>query len=188
MGSEMCIRDRVESVSTEVEEGRFDEELEKLLKSRAEMVEIEPSKAGGDDQFIGSYELIEEDRVLKSVDQAGFLPASGNLEAFAIEELEKVVEDWDRSKAGTNDGAPLEIEVTVPAHYPDEVLRGREVLLRFVLEKTRPPSCPSSTTTSPRAWAPRALMTSRRRSRSSSRARSKETTRWSSRRRLLRRL
>ena len=131
-----------ESVTSEVEEGRFDEELEKLLKSRAEMVEVEPSKAGGDDQFIGSYELIEEGRVLKSVDQAGFVPASGNLEAFAIEELEKVVEDWDRSKAGTNDGAPLEIDVTVPAHYPDEVLRGREVLLRFVLEKTQTAELP----------------------------------------------
>ena len=132
----------VERVTSEVEEGRFDEELEKLLKSRAEMVEVEPSKAGGDDQFIGSYELVEEGRVLKSVGQAGFVPASGNLEAFAIEDLEKLVEGWDRSKAGTNDGAPLEIEVTVPAHYPDEVLRGREVLLRFVLEKTQTAELP----------------------------------------------
>ena len=61
---------------------------------------------------------------------------------LAIEELEKVEDDWDRSKAGTNDGAPLEIEVTVPAHYPDEVLRGREVLLRFVLEKTQTAELP----------------------------------------------
>lgn len=132
----------VESVKSEVEEGRFDEEIEKLLKSRAEMVEVEPPKAGADDQFIGSYELIEEGRVLKSVDQAGFVPASGNLEAFAIEELEKLVEGWDRSKAGTSEGAPLEIEVTVPAHYPDEVLRGREVLLRFVLEKAQTAELP----------------------------------------------
>ena len=132
----------VEAVKSEVEEGRFDEEIEKLLKSRAEMVEVEPAKAGADDQFIGSYELIEEDRVLKNVSQAGFVPASGNLEAFAIEEFDKVVEKWDRSKSGTNDGVPLELEVTVPEHYPDEVLRGREVLLRFALEKTQTAELP----------------------------------------------
>ena len=124
-----------EKVESGVEEGRLDEELEKLRKSRAEMVPVDAEKASADDQLIGSYELIEDDTALKTVDQAGFVPSSGNLEAFAIEDLDKLVEKWDRSGAGTSDGAPLEIEVTVPAHYPDEVLRGKEVLLRFQLEK-----------------------------------------------------
>ncbi len=126
----------VEKIDSGVEEGRLDEELEKLRKSRAEMVPVDADKAEADDQFIGSYELIEDDAALKTVDQAGFVPSSGNLEAFAIEDLEKLVEKWDRSGAETSDGAPLEIEVTVPGHYPDEVLRGKEVLLRFQLEKT----------------------------------------------------
>ena len=126
----------VEKVESSVEEGRLDEEIEKLLKSRAEMVPVEPAKAAADDQFVGSYELLEEDTVLKAVEQAGFIPASGSIEAFAIEGLEKLVEKWDRSKAGTSDGVPLEIDTTVPAHYSDEILRGREVRLRFVLEKT----------------------------------------------------
>ena len=125
----------VEKVESSVEEGRLDEEIEKLLKSRAEMVPADPAKAAADDQFVGSYELLEEDTVLKAVEQAGFVPASGSIEAFAIEDLEKLVEKWDRSKAGTSDGVPLEIDTTVPAHYPDEILRGREVRLRFVLEK-----------------------------------------------------
>ena len=125
----------VEKVESKAEEGRLEEELEKLRKSRAEMVPVDAEKASADDQLIGSYELIEDDTALKTVDQAGFVPSSGNLEAFAIEDLEKLVEKWDRSGAGTSDGAPLEIEVTVPGHYPDEVLRGKEVLLRFQLEK-----------------------------------------------------
>ena len=125
----------VEKVESSVEEGRLEEEIEKLLKSRAEMVPTDPAKAAADDQFVGSYELFEEDTVLKAVEQAGFVPASGSIEAFAIEDLEKLVEKWDRSKAGTSDGVPLEIDTTVPAHYPDEILRGREVRLRFVLEK-----------------------------------------------------
>ena len=125
----------VEKAESAVEEGRLDEELEKLRKSRAEMVPVDAEKASADDQFIGSYELIKDDAALKTVDQAGFVPSSGNLEAFAIEDLEKLVEKWDRSGAGTSDGTPLEIEVTVPGHYPDEVLRGKEVLLRFQLEK-----------------------------------------------------
>lgn len=126
----------VEKIESAVEKDRLEEELDKLRKSRAEMTPVDAAKATGDDQFIGSYELLEEDTVLKSVDQAGFVPSSGNLEMFAIEDLDKLVEKWDRSGTGTSDGAPLEIEVTVPAHYPDEILREKEVLLRFRLEKT----------------------------------------------------
>ena len=125
----------VEVEKVESSEGRLEEEIEKLLKSRAEIAPADPAKAAADDQFVGSYELLEEDTVLKAVEQAGFVPASGSIEAFAIEGLEKLVEKWDRSKAGTSDGVPLEIDTTVPAHYPDEILRGREVRLRFVLEK-----------------------------------------------------
>ena len=126
----------VEKVESAVEKDRLDKELEKLRKSRAEMAPIDAAKATADDQFIGSYELIEDDTVLKTVDQAGFVPSSGNLDAFAVEKLEELVEKWDRSAAGTSKGAPLEIEVTVPAHYPDEILREKELLLRFQLEKT----------------------------------------------------
>jgi len=126
----------IDGEAVAVEDGKVDEELESLRKDRWNPVPIEPSEAGEDDQFVGTYKLFIEDNEVKESNAVSFVPSEGRLEYFEVENLDGLVKDWDRSAAGTSDGAPLTLDVTVPAGYPDEMLRGKDTRLEFTLEQT----------------------------------------------------
>ncbi|MBN1441346.1 MAG: trigger factor [Planctomycetes bacterium] len=121
-----------------VEAAEIDEELEKIRRSRSTLVAIEPQKAGADDFFQGYYELYRDGVRVKSRTEASFRPSQGWIVEFEIAQLPEKVKSWTRQS-----GEPLVLTVTVPPYFADEVLRGKEVELRFHLSETKAVEAPS---------------------------------------------
>lgn len=120
----------VESETTPVAEADVDEEVEKLRKRSASYETIDPSKAEPDDYYRGKYRLLRDGEEVKEAQATVVQPSSKVLDQFLIEDLAEKVAAWESpvDKA-------LELDVTAPAGFPDEVLRGAELRLEFELEE-----------------------------------------------------
>jgi trigger factor len=103
--------------------------LLEFRKKRGRLDPIDPAQAGPDDRYTGRYELHRDGVRVKTSGAVTFIPAQQVLESFIIEDLPARCAAWDRT------GTPLEIDVTVPPDYADEVLRGSAAKLTFHLEQ-----------------------------------------------------
>ena len=122
----------VEREALPVREEDIEEQLKLLQRGRARGAQDNPEDAGPDDIFVGKYHLHRDDVRVKTSEAVSFTPSSKMLHMFHVEDLPDRVKAWQR---GSSD--PLKIRVRVPATFSDEVLRGTEVDLEFVLEETQ---------------------------------------------------
>jgi len=115
-----------------VKEEDVEERLQALRRKAAKLEPVDLAQAGADSVYIGKYTLFRDAVKVKGGVDVSFLPVSKVLGPFFVEDLEERVKTWNISA-----GEPLKLTVRVPADYSDEVLRGKEAELEFVLEETR---------------------------------------------------
>ena len=120
----------VESEKKPVADADVDEEVENLRKRSATYEAIDPASAGSDDFYRGKYRLLSDGAEVKEAQSTVMQPSSKVLQDFLIEDLVEKVAAWESPA-----DQPLELDVTVPAGFADEVLRGTEVRLEFSLEE-----------------------------------------------------
>lgn len=113
-----------------VGEAEVEEELRELQRSQARLVPIDPRDATSGDVYRGKYVLHRGDLRLTNPREARFVPSEGRIDVFSIPDLAEKVAGWNAEF-----GAPLSAEVDVPGDFPDEVLRGQRLELRFVLDE-----------------------------------------------------
>ncbi len=127
----------VEADPLEMDESRIDEQLESLRKRHATSHAIDPVDAGVEDSFRGSYKLCDGDVDVVTRENVTFVPTSGYLDSFLIEDLAERVTNWDRTNAGTPEAERLVVDsVEVPQFFSEETLRGRELRLEFDVQET----------------------------------------------------
>ncbi len=124
----------VEAVSHAVSDGDVDEALENIRRRSAKGEPIAVDSANADDRHQAAYRLLDGDTEVNSGKDATFRPDSKVFDHFLIEDLADRVAKWKELGGEPEDREPIRVEVTVPAHYPDEVLRGRELALELTLD------------------------------------------------------
>ncbi len=115
-----------------VKDEDVDERLKSFQRKSATLESVDPSKAGLDGVYIGKYSLYRDGAKVKTGVEASFTPSSKVFHNFLVEDLPERVKAWEFVS-----GAPLKLPVKLGADYPDEVLRGAEAELEFVLEETQ---------------------------------------------------
>ena len=123
---------KVEREVIPLDEKTIDEQLENLRREHQQLLPIDPDSATAEDHFLGRYELYADGSRVKVQEDVQFQPSTGRLAEFMIEDLADRVDSWKRA-----DNQPLTVETRVPAGYADEMLRDKEVELRFFLGEAR---------------------------------------------------
>lgn len=109
-----------------------DAQLESIREDHGKLISIDPAQATADDFYYGKYQLFREKTRVKAPEEVAFVPSRKALGDFVVEDLAERVRSWDLQS-----GEPLRLDVTVPAGFGDEVLRGVAARLEFQLDDVR---------------------------------------------------
>ena len=116
--------------SVEFDEADIDAELQKIRKQLGELEPAGSGDVGADGYVNASYTLLVDGNEVKRVDKATFQPGSNVLDQFYIEDLADKLAAGDMTSE-----TPFSFDVKIPAHYPDEVLRGKEAKLELAVKE-----------------------------------------------------
>jgi trigger factor len=114
-----------------VTEDKVDERIELFRRNEARFAPIDSAQAGPDDLHTGKYQLFREEEKVKPSEDVAFTPSRKIIAGFTIDDLPERCASWDRSTPLVIDG------IRVPDDFPDEVLRGTQVRLEFLLDDAR---------------------------------------------------
>jgi trigger factor len=108
----------------------IDAQLEKLRQKHGQHIAVDPSTAGAADIFIGHYSLKRDGLRLHLKEDVRFRPENNYLDGIEVPDLAAKV-------AARGESPTFTVQVTVPDHYTEEVLRGKQVDLEFTVEEAK---------------------------------------------------